>query len=239
MFREGNPLAFLERDRRDSIPSHTNAANRGTRLTIKALFIDNDPLAAGALKLILHEVPDVEVIACEAGLDEAIIACDGISPDVVVIDLYLQPGEPDGISLGTAIKTRHPSLPVMICTSSDSPQDATRAWIAGMDGFVTKKEFLCKAERIATLLKVVSEGFVMFRVDPRGATETPNQLSDRELEVLGLKFAGHAHRYIATEMCISVKTVDSHLANIRAKLGVETVEDALRVAVERGLLVGR
>ena len=72
--------------------------------------------------------------------------------------------------------------------------------------------------------------------EPRAAIAICNPLTKREIEVLQRKVEGQTHRDMASDLFLSVRTIDSHLANARAKLGAESVQEALRIAAERGLV---
>ncbi len=65
---------------------------------------------------------------------------------------------------------------------------------------------------------------------------SPDDLSDRELEVLRLIALGHTNNEIAEQLYLSVRTVESHRAHIQQKLGLSTRSELVRYAIERGLI---
>jgi DNA-binding NarL/FixJ family response regulator len=142
--------------------------------------------------------------------------------------------EIDGIDLARAIQDRDQSCCPIILTSSTSPDSALRAWNAGIGGYLTKHSLIRDVSQLARHIRSIIEGVVIYQVDPRRVDGIA--LSDRELEVLRLKAAGLDRGEIADQLYISSRTVDSHIAHVRSKLGAATIPEAVRIAQERGLL---
>ena len=160
-------------------------------------------------------------------------------PEAVLIDLMLTTGDLDGIELALAMRDRDPSCIAIMLTSSASADNARRAWLAGIPGYLTRHWLTRNMRELSSLIRCMIDGVVMYQIDPRTApmgASTGIALSERETEVLRHKASGKKHRDIADELCIGVRTVDSYLANARAKLGASSIPETLRVAGERGLL---
>jgi DNA-binding NarL/FixJ family response regulator len=202
---------------------------------LRVLFVDDDPLAIGAFRALARDRPDLRIEAVDPAACPTAFRDGGGGPCVALIDLFLHRSGTDGIELARRVTQAHPDLPVAICTVSEATGDASRAWNAGIRGYLTKHRLLQRGDHLSAVLWSVWDGTVLYHVDPRAGLAA-NPLSAREVEILQRKHDGESHRVIAGDLFLSVRTIDSHLANARAKLGAESVQDALRLAEELGLL---
>ncbi|HEY3139591.1 MAG TPA: response regulator transcription factor [Acidimicrobiales bacterium] len=205
---------------------------------LTVVFVDDDPFAIDALEAWLDPVEGIQLHAVWGKTSEIVAACETHQPDAVLIDLILPPDGPDGIELALVLREANPDTVAIIVTSSESSEDANRAWRAGIPGYITKQMLVRHLDRLPELVRCVLDGCVIYQIDPRSAVShmAPSVLSDRELEVLRRKADGHKHRDIADELSLGIRTIDSHLANARMKLGAATVNEALQVARRQGLL---
>jgi DNA-binding NarL/FixJ family response regulator len=201
---------------------------------IRVLFIDDDPLALTALRSSFGETSGIEIDCLWGSTDEILAGLEERRPQAVLVDLVLSAGDQDGIDLAIAMRARDPGCYPVILTSSTSPDSALRAWKAGIPGYLTKHYLSRNVDRLASLIRNVIDGVIIYEVDPRAVDGIA--LSDRELEVLRHKAAGHDRSEIGERLYVSPRTVDSHVANARAKLGAASLPEALRIAQERGLL---
>jgi DNA-binding NarL/FixJ family response regulator len=203
---------------------------------LHVLYIDDDPLAVGAFTALAESHGGLLVRSCEAQQALQFETGDGGGVSLVLVDLYLRLGNEDGIDVARRV-TDVTGLPAAICTVSESPRDAARAWEAGLAAYLTKARLLgCRADMPA-LLRTISDGAIVYHVDPRDHTRS-NPLSAREIEILRRKALGQPHRDIARDLYISARTVDSHLANVRSKLGADSTHHAVAVARDLGLVAG-
>jgi DNA-binding NarL/FixJ family response regulator len=151
-------------------------------------------------------------------------------PDLVVLNLTLRHG--DGIALIKDFKKLNPAARVLVVTARNDTLSLQRVFRAGARGYVVTQdetaEVLHALERIASgelyasgtvsrgLLEMLAAGTVETRkVDGR-------QLSDRELQVFRLMGSGLGTSRVATELQVSVKTVETHQSHIKQKLGLQT-----------------
>jgi DNA-binding NarL/FixJ family response regulator len=201
--------------------------------------VDDDPLARAALQVTLNEASGIALDCVWGSAGEILASFERQRPEAVLVDLMLTAGDLDGIDLALAMRDRDPSCILIILTSSASPDNACRAWTAGIPGYLTKHWLARNMRELASLIRCMIDGVVIYQVDPRSASMGASMgmaLSEREIEVLRHKAAGRKHRDIADDLCIGVRTVDSHLANARAKLGAGSIPETLRIAQERGVL---
>jgi DNA-binding NarL/FixJ family response regulator len=171
-----------------------------------------------------------------------------LKPDVVMLDVSLSKGM-NGLELLKHLRARDETLRVLVFSMYDESIYGERALLAGAHGYVMKSD---PVEHIHQAIERVASGRVwasealMERVlgregrerDPArdhtrdadgGATHT---LSDRELEVLELIGRGLGTRQIAERLHLSIKTIETHRANLKAKLAIESAPQLVRYAVE-------
>jgi DNA-binding NarL/FixJ family response regulator len=200
---------------------------------IRVLLVDDHPVVRSGLAGLLGEEADIEVVGEAAdGADGVSLARD-LTPDLVLMDLRM-PGM-DGASATAAITAAGGR--VLVLTTYDTDADILRAVEAGATGYLLKdtpREQLVDAVRAAargeTVLAPPIAAKLMRQV--RGH----DQLTPREIEVLGLVGRGLSNGDIARELFIGEATVKTHLLRIFGKLDVDDRTRAVTVAMERGYL---
>ena len=104
----------------------------------RILIIDNHPLVRRGLTALINAEPDLTVCAEAASFQDGLEAVGDAQPDLVIVDLSLRQG--DGLELVREIRSRHEGLRVLVLTMLEAPQYVRRAFAAGANGYVTKKE---------------------------------------------------------------------------------------------------
>lgn len=199
----------------------------------KILIVDDHPLLRGGLGQLINAEDDLEVCGDAEDAAEALKRIEELKPDLVTIDLSL-PGR-SGVTLIKDVQSRYPELPILVVSMHDESLYAERALRAGARGYVNKQEATTQViEAIRRILDqgevYVSESFasriVTRMVDGEERVGSPvEQLSDRELEVFSLIGRGRGTREIAEALHLSVKTIESHRANIKRKLKLKTTNE--------------
>jgi DNA-binding NarL/FixJ family response regulator len=206
----------------------------------RILLVDDHPLMReGVAQRINHE-PDLLVCGQAGNAHEAIAAIEKLHPQLAVVDISL-PGR-DGIDLIKDIRARFPRLIIIVLSLHDESLYAERALRAGARGYIMKSEppeNLINAIRHALAGEIsVGSGTVNRLLQRLGGVahskwELPLEtLSDRELEIFRLIGAGYQRSHIAAELNLSVKTIESHRANIRKKLGLFNATQLLQQAIQ-------
>jgi two-component system response regulator NreC len=157
---------------------------------------------------------------------------------VLVLDLNM-PG-PSSIEAIPEFKRLSPKTHVLVLTMQDDPAYARAALQAGADGYVLKES----AEReLVRAVRAVAEGQTYLNPGlgariARGPVEPerPDDLTDREVEVLRLIALGHTNAEIGQQLFLSVRTVETHRAHIQQKLRRSSRAELVRYALDRGLL---
>jgi two-component system response regulator NreC len=186
--------------------------------------------------------PSLEVVAEVGTAQDAWRAAEEQHPDVTIMDLFLR-GE-SGISATRELCRRQRGARVLILTAVDNPSFVREAFAAGARGYALKEQ---TADEIVAAIRVVAGGlrYLPPRFDPellgnpRQAAQADGlfgQLSAREREIFDLVVAGHGNQRIASELFISIKTVETHRARINRKLGVHSGVELVRFAALHGRL---
>jgi DNA-binding NarL/FixJ family response regulator len=195
----------------------------------RVLIVDDHPLVRKGLTEAMAAEADLEVCGEAASVPEALRQAEATRPHVVIIDLTL--GAEDGIELIDYIKSRWPTMKMLVSSAHDEQTYAARALRAGALGFISKREPL---PQVVAAVRQVLRGEVF--LSPHMATcllqravggesldQDPVQaLSNRELQVFGMIGEGQSAREIARKLGISPKTVESHRNVVKTKLGIQT-----------------
>lgn len=200
---------------------------------VRVFIVDDHPIVRDGLRHLIEPEPDLEV-AGEARSGEAALELMAEDPpDLVLVDLNL-PGM-DGIALIRRIKERHPGILVLVVSMLDQVLHAEKALKSGAAGFVTKadatEEVVSAIRRVVRGELYVSEGLAMDLIGDllgggQGSLSTvASQLTDREFEVFQLIGKGMRPRQIADALELSVKTVETHQANIKRKLDLRDARE--------------
>ncbi len=200
--------------------------------------VDDQALVRAALRRLLAEGAERH-IAWEAHDGRSAIARYEREPvDVVVMDLRM-PGK-DGLEATRELLRYDARARVVIVTQYEEVDMAARSLRAGALGFVSKGS---EPGELTAAIHAAAERRIFVSERLRAAVERyldegdPLQtLSDRELQVLTRLASGARNREIACQLCISVRTVDSHRRRILQKLGLRNNSDLTRFAVRRGLV---
>lgn len=217
-------------------------------MPLKVLVIDDHPLVqegvAAALEALGHDVDVIAAADSEQGL-----AAAAANPDIdlVLLDLAL-PGM-SGLGVISALHQRLPSLPVVVLSALEDPENIRNAISAGAMGFVPKS---AQTRVLIEALQQVLEGNVSvpstLRSAPNLATGGPATgpgtggepdvalLTLRQLEVLSRLCQGKTNKQIATELGLSEKTVKAHVTAIFKVLGVVNRTQAVLVARRIGMI---
>lgn len=187
----------------------------------------------------LHTQPGLEVCGHASELKEALSAIQAARPDIAIVDLFLKGGS--GLDLIKDLKVHCPTLDIIVLSMHEEISYAERALRAGARGYVTKRE---STGKIVEAIREVRAGRVyaspemmagltariVGQTEPRAA-EPVESLSDREIEVFRRLGLGQGTRDIATELGLSLPTVQTYCSRIKEKLGIATGNELLREAV--------
>ena len=204
---------------------------------IQIVLADDHGVVRSGLRMLLDAEPGLEVVAEASDVEEARRYVRGHHPAVLILDLNM----PGGSSLEAipVIRGESPATQIVVLTMQQEPAFAREALAAGALGYVLKEaadEELVQAVRNAA----AGERYLNPRLGARIAAEPPpgppDDLSEREAEVLRLIALGHTNAEIAEQLFLSVRTVETHRAHIQQKLRLSSRAELVRYAFDRGLL---
>jgi two-component system response regulator NreC len=205
----------------------------------KVVIADDHRVVRSGLRLLLDAEAGLEVVAEAGDVASALRYVRAHRPQVLVLDLNM-PGEP---SLPAIPRFVEAGTRVVVLTMQSDPAFAREALRAGASGYVLKEAAdneLVEAVRAAvagdTYLNP-SLGARLAAAPPEPAGP-PDDLTDRELEVLKLIALGHTNIEIASKLYLSVRTVESHRAHIQQKVRRTSRAELVRYALDHGLLGG-
>jgi two-component system response regulator NreC len=202
------------------------------------LIADDHAVMRSGLRMLLENEEDFEVAAEAGDVEETIRKLKAYKPDVLLLDLHM-PGGPSLQSILQMLEAS-PGTRIVVLTMQNSAGFVREALRAGALGYVTKEEAdseLVEAVRLA----LNNQPYLHPRLGARLATEAdedgpPDDLSEREVEVLRLIALGHTNAEIGGQLFLSVRTVESHRAHIQQKLRLQTRAELVHYALEHKLL---
>ena len=210
----------------------------------RVLIVDDHPVFRHGITALINAESDLVVCGEASSSPSALEAMRALQPDVALLDISL-PGT-NGIELIKLMKAEKPNLPLLMLSMHDESLYALRALRAGALGYVMKAEALTHV--LAALRKVLkNEIYVSPEFSQRlifqavqsveGGMGSPvDKLSDRELEVLEMLGRGLGTKGIASELHLSVKTIETHRTALMAKLDLHDVAGLVRYAIRIGLV---
>ena len=209
---------------------------------IRILLVDDHAILREGLRALLSYYPDIEVVGeAEDGL-QAIEYVERFSPDVVLMDIAM-PGM-NGFEATRRIRQKYPNARVLILTQYDDKPYVLKLLRVGVSGYVLKHAMgidLINAVRAVAqgesflYPSVATIAMEQLRHSDKDATQDVGALTPREQEILHRVASGETSRQIALTFNISVKTVEWHRSNLMNKLGVRSVAELVRYAIEQGM----
>jgi NarL family two-component system response regulator LiaR len=207
-------------------------------MTIRVLITDDHGVVRQGLRMFLSLDPEIEVVGEAENGREALAMARELRPDVVLMDLLMP--VMDGIQATGAIRSEMPEVEVIALTSVLEDASVTGAVKAGAIGYLLKDT---DAEELKRAIQAAAEGRVHLAPEAAArlmrevrAPESPEELTERETEVLRLLARGKANKQIASTLFVSEKTVKAHVSSILKKLGVRSRTQAALHAVRAGLV---
>jgi two-component system response regulator NreC len=209
---------------------------------ITVVLADDHAVVRSGLRLLLEQA-GFGVLAEAAEADGALRSVLGHKPSVLVLDLNM-PGEPTSLDIIPRVSGVSPGTQVVVLTMQEDPAFAREALLAGAVGYVLKEA--ADTELVEAVRRAAAgETYLNPRLGAALATAAiernvpPDDLTEREVEVLRLVALGHTNAEIAAQLYLSVRTVESHRARIGQKVRLSTRAELVRYALDRGLLEDR
>ncbi len=203
----------------------------------RILIVDDHPLVRTGFAQLIGDCPDLEVCGEAADMAEALRLIDSDCPDLAIIDLSLAGGS--GLDLIEHIKSRNQDILMLVASMHDETLYAERVLAAGARGYINKQEAqesIIRAIRQVLAGKVylseaMTERMLSGLVDVRDEKRDIERLSNRELQVFELIGQGVAVSQIASQLNLSIKTIETHQAHIKKKLGLGSAHELNQRAI--------
>jgi len=212
----------------------------------KTIVIAEDhTILRDGLRSLLNADDQYEVVGEAADGLEALHCVQQFSPDLILLDLSMP--RMSGASVIKEVKSRFPEVKVLALSVHDSEEYILETFQLGADGYCTKaasqSELLMAIASVLSGKRYISpdisekvlEGFIEERKTLKAASSWES-LTQREREVLKMVGEGYKNKEISDFLCISVKTVQKHRANIMRKLNLHTASLLTSYAIEKGLV---
>ena len=207
---------------------------------VSVVLVDDHALFRSGVRAELDGREGVEVVGEAGSVAEAVECVTRLQPDVVLLDVHL----PDGS--GADVVPRAPGPKYLALSVSDDPEDVIAVIRAGARGYVTKT---ISSDDLADAIARVHEGDAVFSPRLAGfvldafASDEPvpldpelDRLTAREREVLRLIARGYSYKEVASRLCLSVKTIETHVSAVLRKLQLSNRHQLTAWANERRLI---
>jgi two-component system, NarL family, response regulator NreC len=205
-----------------------------TAATITIVVADDHAVVRGGLRRLLDAEPDLQVVAEAGDVEETKARVAEHRPEILLLDLHM----PGGGSLPAlrSIREASPSTGILILTMQDDPGYAREAMSRGARGYVLKE---AEEADLLHAVRTVAAGATYLQPELGARLLTASvaePLTQRERDVLRLIALGHTNSEAAAQLHLSVRTIETHRANIQSKLGSTGRAELVRHAMEQGLI---
>jgi DNA-binding NarL/FixJ family response regulator len=226
--------------------------------TIRVLLADDHDILRQGLKMLLSMQQEMQVVGEARTGREAVVMAQELMPDVVVMDITMP--DMDGLEACQLIRSQRPATQVLMLTMHESEEYFLQSLRMGAAGYLVKKaapsDLRMAINAIAQggaflypgLAKALIRSYV---ASPASASPASNDhegmnasslaqalrvLTPREVEVLRSVAEGRTNQEIADQLTLSIKTVQTHRANVMEKLDLRDITHLVRFAVHHGLI---
>jgi DNA-binding NarL/FixJ family response regulator len=201
---------------------------------IRVIVADDHPVVREGLAALIKSQPDMKLL-CEA--ENGRVAVQEYlrhRADVILLDLRMP--ETDGIEATKAILGKDPAAKVIVLSTYKGDEDVYQALKAGAKAYLLKD---CRREELVNSIRTAHEG--QMNLSPPVATQlvtgvVRERLTKRETEILKQIVSGKSNKQIGTSLGLTEGTVKIHAGHVFKKLGASGRTDAIRIALERGVV---
>ena len=210
----------------------------------RVLIVDDHDLLRAGIHALLDDVPELEVGGEAASGQEAIFLAEQLSPDIILLDISLP--DLNGLELAKQLLLLKPCPYILLVTIHEDKALLQKSLELGVSGYILKKA--SKSELVDAIQAIIRGDIYVHpalthflftsKQEKKALDETQKleSLTNREMEVLRLLVSGYTNRQIAEQLILSVRTVESHRANLITKLDLRTRLDLVRFAMEHDLI---
>jgi len=207
---------------------------------IRVLLVEDHVLMRQGMHALLSLVLDIEIVAETGRGEDALALARHLRPDVVLLDIRLAGSS--GIDVARSLRWDLPEIKVLVLSAYAHETYVRTLFAIGVNGYLLKT---ASDTELIEAIRAVRRGEQILSAEVSaqlGARRTSGgiattALSERERDVLILVSEGESNKRIATLLFLGKRTVDSYLSSAMAKLGARSRTDAVKIAVQRGIIV--
>lgn len=221
------------------------AGSPGSPMPYSILIAEDHALLRQGLRALFSSDPEFQVVGEADNGRDAVRLTGKLVPDLVIMDLSM-PGI-NGVEAIEDIKRRYPDTKILVLTVHKTDEYIRHTLRAGADGYALKD---ASYEELLTGVRSVLRGRSYLSPDVSAAVVSGylggaqaggpatrwDTLTHREREILKLIAEGHTSKGIANYLCVSIKTVEKHRANLMRKLDLHNTAELTVFAIDKGLL---
>lgn len=212
---------------------------------IKIYLVDDHTIVRDGIKMMMLSQPQVRIIGDFGSSEELFKALKETQPDILLLDINL-PGL-SGIEITKIMSQLYPEIGVLVLSGLEDEETIVQAIRAGAKGFLPKKTD--KKELLHGILEIYNGNryfgteisrtifnLTVKNISMELETEIPTELTSREIEIVKLFTEGLLYKEIADRLSISIKTVESHKANIMRKLELKSTAGLVKYAIKKQII---
>ncbi len=213
------------------------------RTKVRIVLVDDHKLVRAGIRALLQQVEGLEVIGeADDGRDGVEVA-ERLQPDVVLMDISMK--GLNGIDAAAQLRRRNPAVKIVMLSMHAAEEQVARSLHAGANGYVVKDGAVEELESAIDAVQrgetyvspVVSRSVVDRLLRTAPGTPTPlSLLTPRQKEILQLIAEGRSTKEIAHLLTLSIKTVETHRAQLMQRVGIRDVPGLVRYALRAGLI---
>jgi two-component system, NarL family, response regulator NreC len=211
----------------------------GPKTRTKVVVADDHAVVRSGLRALLEAEEDIEVVAEAGDVPSALRYVRAHRPKVLVLDLHM-PGEPSLPAI-PQFREASPDTQIVVLTMQNDPAFAREALQAGATGYVLKE---AANDELAHAIRMAVDGRTYLHpelgaklaAEPPAPAGPPDDLTEREVEVLRLIALGYTNAEIGKQLYLSVRTVESHRAHIQQKVRLTSRAELVRYALDHDLI---
>ncbi len=205
------------------------------------MIVDDHAVVRQGLRMFLGTDAELQIVGEAGDGAEALPLAASLHPDVVLMDLLMP--VMDGVDATAVLRRADPDIEVIALTSVLEDRSVVAAIKAGAIGYLLKDT---EADELCRAIKAAAAGQVQLSPEAAArlmrevqAPERPEELTEREQDVLRLLAEGHTNKQIALRLRVGESTVKTHVSNVLTKLGVQSRTQAALYAAQAGIASGR
>jgi DNA-binding NarL/FixJ family response regulator len=214
---------------------------------LRLLVVDDHEVVRKGLRSVLEQQPGWQVAGEAADGREAVSKAKELKPDVTVLDISMP--ALNGLEATRQILKQDSRAKVLILTMHESDPLIQEVLNAGARGYLLKsdagKDLVTAVEAVrrnktfftAKVGQVVLDGYLDKKPRPAATDAPPSRLTPRQREIVQLLAEGKSSKEVAVALGLSVKTAETHRANIMRRLECHSVSELVRYAIRNGIIV--